>query len=62
MGEDRVGKKGWAKLGDGLVTPEVTGEGAIDPWRPYLVAPVGICKRPADGVHSPPMLTKGMKW
>ncbi len=52
MGEDRVSKKGRAKLGDGLVAPEVMGKGAIDPWQPYLVAPVGSCEQPADGVHS----------
>jgi hypothetical protein len=54
VGEDRVGEKGWAELGDGLAAPEVTGEGAIDPWRPYLVAPVSSCERPAGGVHSSP--------
>jgi hypothetical protein len=62
VGEDQVGEKGWAKLGDGLVAPEVTGEGAINPWQPYLVAPVGSCEQPANGVHSPSMLTKGTKW
>jgi hypothetical protein len=62
VGEDRVSKKGWAELGDGLVAPEVMDEGAIDPWRPYLVAPVGGCKQPADGVYSPPMLMKGTTW
>jgi hypothetical protein len=48
VGEDRVGKKGWAKLGDGLVAPEVTGVGAINPWLPYLVAPVGSFEQPAN--------------
>ncbi len=68
MGEDQVGKKGWAELGDGLVATEVTGKGAIDPWRPYLVASVGGCERPADGVHSPPHahegneVVRGMRW
>ena len=62
VGEDQVGKKGWAELSDGLVTPEVTGKGAINPWQPYLVAPIGGCKQPANGVHSPPMLTNGTKW
>jgi hypothetical protein len=54
VGEDQVGKKGRAKLGDCLVAPEVMGKAAIDPWQPYLVAPVGGCKQPADGVLSPP--------
>jgi hypothetical protein len=62
VGEDQVGKKGWAELGDGLVAPEVMGKGAIDPLQPYLVAPVGGCEQPANGVHSPPMLTKRTKW
>ncbi len=68
MGEDQVSKKGWAKLGDGLVAPEVTGEGAINPWQLYLVAPVGGCEQPANGVHSPPhahkwhKVVRGMQW
>jgi hypothetical protein len=32
VGEDQVSKKEWAKLGDGLVAPEKTGKGAINPW------------------------------
>jgi hypothetical protein len=33
-GDDLVGEKGWAKLGDGLAAPVVTGKGAIVPLRP----------------------------
>ncbi len=32
MGEDQVGKKGWAELGDGFATSVVAGEGAINPY------------------------------
>jgi hypothetical protein len=31
VGEDRVGKKGWAELGNGIAASVVAGEGAIDP-------------------------------
>ena len=36
MGEDRVGKKGWAELGDGFAASVVAGEGAIGPLLPSL--------------------------
>ncbi len=32
MGEDRVGKKGWAELGDGFAASVVAGEGANNPY------------------------------
>jgi hypothetical protein len=31
VGEDRVGKKGWAELGNGVAASVVAGKGAIDP-------------------------------
>jgi hypothetical protein len=31
VGEDRVGKKGWAKLSNGIAASVVAGKGAIDP-------------------------------
>jgi hypothetical protein len=70
VGEDQVGMKGRAKLGDGLVPPEVTGEGAINSWRlcPCRVAPVGGCEQPANGEHPPPHaherheVVRGMQW
>jgi hypothetical protein len=61
-GDDQVGEKGQAEFGDGLAAPVVTGEGAIVPWQPWGVAPVGGCGRPADGVHPSPVLAKGTKW
>ncbi len=32
VGEDRVGKEGWAKLGDGFPASVVAGKGAINPY------------------------------
>jgi hypothetical protein len=57
-GDDQVNQKGRAELGDGLAAPVVTGKGAIVPWQPCGVAPVGGCGRPANGVHSPPCLRR----
>ncbi len=61
-GDDQVGEKGWAKHCDGLDAPVVMGKGAIAPWQPCEVAPVGSCGQPADRVHSPAVLAKGTKW
>ncbi len=33
VGEDRVRKKGWAELGDGVAASVVAGEGAINPYK-----------------------------
>jgi hypothetical protein len=61
-GDDQVGQKGQAELGDDLAAPVVTGKGTIVPWQPCGVAPVGGCVQPSNGVHSPPVLAKGTKW
>jgi hypothetical protein len=61
MGEDRVGEKGRAKLGDGLVAPEVMGKGTINPWQPYLVAPVGGLNNQPTEYNPPPHAQDGHK-
>ncbi len=53
MGEDRVGKKGWAELGDGFAASVVAGEGAIDPYERSCGRVRGLL---------PPMLAKDTRW
>ncbi len=53
MGEDRVGKKGWAELGDGFVASVVASEGAIDLYEQSCGR---VCGLP------PPMLSKDTRW
>jgi len=53
VGEDRVGKKGWAELGDGFAASVVAGEGAIDPYERSCGRVWGL---------PPPMLAKDTRW
>jgi hypothetical protein len=53
VGEDRVGKKGWAELGNGVAAFVVAGKGAIDPYEPSCGHVWGL---------PPPMLAKGTRW
>ncbi len=53
VGEDRVGKKGWAELSDGFAASLVAGEGAIDPYKRSCGHVWGL---------PPPMLAKDTRW
>ncbi len=53
MGEDQVGKKGRAELGNGVAASVVAGEGAIDPYEQLYGRVWGL---------PPPMLAKGSRW
>ena len=52
-GGDRAGKEGLSELGNGVATPVVAGEGAIDAYeRSFNLA----------RVRSPPMFSKDVTW
>jgi hypothetical protein len=60
VGEDQVGKKGWAKLGDGIAASVVACKGAIEPfakWSDGLAWANGIGGA-AGGPYSPPMVAE----
>ncbi len=60
MGEDRVGKKGWAELGDGVAASVVACEGAIEPFakRSGGLAWADAIGGAAVGPYSPPMVAE----
>jgi hypothetical protein len=53
VGEDQVGKKGRAELGDGIAAAVVAGKGAIDPYKQSCGHVWGLPL---------PMLAKGTRW